>query len=157
MRPFDDRLGLALHGLGGVARRSALPARAATSSACSAVDSCRCRLALHPPALLPPDAWADSLANVEVDEEWLARVLGGRGRGEAGGAAAAAAGEAPDMSAEEIRERKRRQGRWARGVQKGCFDRHSWVVCWRSVLCTGDSMHTASAPSHRDRQIPHRL
>ncbi|PRW58842.1 CD2 antigen cytoplasmic tail-binding 2 [Chlorella sorokiniana] len=54
------------------------------------------------------DAWADSLANVEVDEDWLTRVLGGRGRAEASSAAAAAAGEAPDMSAEEIRERKRR-------------------------------------------------
>ena len=62
-------------------------------------------LPLLPP---PPDAWADSLANVEVDEDWLARVLGGRGRPEAT-RAAAAAGEAPDMSAEEIRERKRRQ------------------------------------------------
>ncbi|KAL4859915.1 CD2 antigen cytoplasmic tail-binding protein 2 [Chlorella vulgaris] len=57
------------------------------------------------------DAWADGLANVEVDEEWLKRVMGGRHRG--GGATAvdvSGADEEPqaDMTAAEVSSLKHR-------------------------------------------------
>ncbi|KAL4425716.1 hypothetical protein ABPG75_009732 [Micractinium tetrahymenae] len=51
------------------------------------------------------DAWADELANVEVDEEWLARVMAGPGRHTAD---ALAAGEQPDMAPDQIAAQKRK-------------------------------------------------
>ncbi|KAL4445882.1 hypothetical protein ABPG77_009081 [Micractinium sp. CCAP 211/92] len=51
------------------------------------------------------DAWADELANVEVDGEWLARVMAGPGRQ---AAEALAAGEEPDMGADQVAAHKRK-------------------------------------------------
>lgn len=63
---------------------------------------------LTPPPVTNHPSWPPPLhlsPDVEVDSDWLARVMGGGGRQ---AAEAAAAGQAPDMSGEEIAALKRR-------------------------------------------------